>query len=151
MTTIAWDGKTLAADKLVSFGGLPRTVTKIFRVGSVLVGIAGNAAEGYDMIEWVRGGCKAEDFPASQRDKDSWVSCLLVSDRELALYERAPKPIVIEDGFFACGSGRDFAMAAMHIGKSAREAVEIASLFDISTGNGVDVLELSEQVRRIRA
>lgn len=39
------------------------------------------------------------------------------------------------------GSGRDFAIAAMHCGKTAREAVEIASLYENGCGNGVDVLE----------
>ena len=46
----------------------------------------------------------------------------------------------VEDQFAAWGSGRDFALTAMHLGKSAREAVEIACLFENGCGNGVDVL-----------
>ena len=37
---------------------------------------------------------------------------------------------------------RDFALAAMHLGKSAREAVEVACALDVFCGNGIDTLEL---------
>lgn len=40
----------------------------------------------------------------------------------------------VDSAFHAVGSGRDFAIAAMHYGKSAREAVELACLYDVSTG-----------------
>jgi ATP-dependent protease HslVU (ClpYQ) peptidase subunit len=47
-----------------------------------------------------------------------------------------------EDKKTATGSGRDYALAAMHCGKTAREAVEIACLFETGCGNGVDELEV---------
>jgi hypothetical protein len=46
-----------------------------------------------------------------------------------------------EDDFVAVGSGRDYAMAAMALGHTARVGVEIASRFDPGTGNGVDELQ----------
>jgi ATP-dependent protease HslVU (ClpYQ) peptidase subunit len=46
------------------------------------------------------------------------------------------------ESFHALGSGRDFALAAMYLGKNAREAVEIAMEFDLETGKGVDCLEV---------
>lgn len=147
MTCIAWDGKTLAADKRVTFQGLARTVTKIFRVGDAVVGISGNGCEGMDMIQWFLRGSLREEFPASQSDEKTWVSALHVArDGQVDLYERFPTPMRIEDPIFAIGSGRDFALAAMHLGKSAREAVEIACLFQSDCGNGVDVLELSPRI-----
>lgn len=81
MTVIAWDGKTLAADKRVGYGNMHRTTTKIRRVGDALVGCSGSGS---------------------------------------------------------------LAVAAMHLGKSAREAVEIACLYDMNCGNGIDTLELAE-------
>ena len=146
MTIIAWDGKTLAADKQGTWQGLPRTVTKIFRAGDELVGVAGNQCEGYDMVAWVTAGCDPEKFPVNQKDEKLWASCLVIlRDGKIFLYERSPNPCEIEDKFTACGSGRDYAIAAMHLGKSAREAVEIACLFDTGCGNGVDVLDLIEK------
>lgn len=44
MTTIAWDGKMLAADKRMSYGTLTRTVRKVFRIGDALVAGSGSAS-----------------------------------------------------------------------------------------------------------
>ncbi len=94
------------------------------------------------MKQWIVDGMQAEKFPADQRDRDNWQVCILVKDGVLNLFERTPEPIIFEDAFFACGSGRDYAIAAMHLGKSAREAVEIASIYDTGCGNGVTELAL---------
>ena len=144
MTCIAWDGVTLAADKRVTLQGLARTVTKIFRVGDVLVGISGNGAEGMDMVEWVRGGCKPDDFPAMQRDKEAWAATAVFSDAGILLYECTPQPLRIEDKYFAMGSGSDYALAAMHCGRSAYDAVVVACHFDVNCGNGYDTLDLDQ-------
>ena len=42
--------------------------------------------------------------------------------------------------FYAVGSGRDFAIGAMHCGKTPAEAVEIASKYDLKTGMEIDVV-----------
>ena len=141
MTIIAWDGKTLAADKRAVNNGLQRTTTKIFRLADgSLFGACGDLSFCLQMKNWIADGMQSEKFPASQRDKDDWQVCVLVKDGVLHLFERTPEPIIFEDAFYACGSGRDFAIAAMHCGKSAREAVEIASIYDVGCGNGIDEL-----------
>lgn len=143
MTVIAWDGKTLAADKRCTYGSLIRTETKIFRVGGVLCGGSGETSFVNGMIEWVRGGRDLQKFPEHQKSKDDWCSFLVIeADGTPSVYERTPYPIRYEDKFLAIGSGRDFAMAAMHLGKTAKEAVEIASVLDNTCGNGIDALEL---------
>jgi hypothetical protein len=141
MSVIAWDGKTLAADKRAGNGTLYRTVTKIFRVGNCLIGYAGDPAFGEAMRAWIQAGEKIEDFPASQRDKDDWAGTLVIRQSGLIQkYERAPYPITFEDRHHAIGCGRDFALAAMHLGKTAREAVEVAIALDSGCGNGIDTL-----------
>ena len=144
MTCIAWDGKTLAADKRATLSCQYRTTTKIFRLpdGS-LIGVAGNTTEGFDMVEWARNGFKPEDFPQNQRDKDMYVDCLHVRvDGTAWMYQRSPAPMRVEDLQHAIGSGRDYALMAMHLGKTAREAVELAGRFDHNCGNGIDELDL---------
>ena len=85
----------------------------------------------------------AADFPPSQRDKDDWAGMLVIlRDRRIARYERTPYPVFYEDETFAIGCGRDFALAAMHLGKTAREAVEVAIALDSGCGNGIDALTL---------
>lgn len=76
MTTIAWDGATLAADKRAVNNGLFRTTTKIFRVNDRLFGFCGDAAYGNQMLQWIRDGQKVEDFPKEQRDADTWTTTL---------------------------------------------------------------------------
>lgn len=143
MTTIAWDGQTLAADKRAEYGGCIQVVTKIFRAGDCLVGGAGDFSFVLAMVEWVRTGRVAAEYPASQRDKDDWQPVLVIEPSGAAMvYERTSHPIRWERKFGAIGSGKQFALAAMHCGKSAVVAVAVASEFDSGTGNGVDVLRL---------
>ena len=141
MTVVAWDGTTLAADKMTSFGGLHGTTTKVHRIGEVLVAGCGTAALMQEMLRWVEGGCDPEKFPDQQRDSRESVSLLVVrKDGPLHQYETTPWPLVLHNKQWAIGSGRDFAMAAMYLGKTAREAVEIASVLCCDCGNGVDEL-----------
>lgn len=145
MTILAFDGTTLAADKRAVNNGLRRTVTKIFRVDDKLVGFAGDLANGLELVEWVRAGCIISNYPKSQEDKDSWDTLVVIDADGLRVYETRPYAIKFEDPFWACGSGRDYALAAMYLGKNAAEAVEIAGHFEISCGNGVDTLTLGEK------
>lgn len=143
MSVIAWDGKTLAADKRASYGTTILTTTKIFRVGGCLVGYTGDAVFGEQMLAWIRAGANVEDFPAAQRDKDDWCGVLVITpEGKVSRYERVPYPLTYEDKFFAAGSGGDFALAAMHLGKTAREAVELACKLDSGCGNGITELTL---------
>lgn len=141
MSVIAWDGTTLAADKRMSNGTLIRTTTKIFRAREALVGYTGDADCGEAMLAWFEAGANKAEFPETQRDKDLWAGLLVIwEDGTIWKYERTPHPLRLPPQQFAVGSGRDFALAAMHLGKSAAEAVEVAIHFDSGCGNGVDVL-----------
>lgn len=143
MTTIAWDGKTLAADKRFTIGGCAATGTKIFHLEDLLVGFSGSAAQAMEMLAWLEAGEDPEEFPASQRDADDAVAVLVVRKGGwIDVYERTPFPMRIEDKFYAMGSGRDYALAAMHLGKTAREAVEVSCVFEVDCGNGIDELKL---------
>jgi 20S proteasome alpha/beta subunit len=142
MTVIAWDGKTLAADKRSTNMGLIHTVTKIFRVRGALVAIDGDFAQGLLMVEWIRNGCDPDTFPESQSDDDKWTNITVADKDGIHVYEQTPCPIHFEDKIYASGSGRDFALAAMHLGKTAAEACEVASIFHSGCGNGVDSFEV---------
>lgn len=140
MTVIAWDGTTLAADRRSTNAGLIRTVKKIFRVDNKLIGCAGSLSSCMELLNWAHEGFDPKKFPACQRDADDWASMLMIEEGRVYKFERGPIPAEFHDPFVAIGSGRDFAIAAMHCGKSAEEAVEIASLYQCDCGNGVDTL-----------
>lgn len=148
MSVIAWDGKMIAADKQATCAGLRTTVTKLRRVqaepgqfgyGEVMA-VAGDQDSGLMVMLWYEQGADPAKWPACQSDKDAWCRLLVASADGARIFERQPMSLKIEDPFYAHGSGRDYAMAAMACGKSAEEAVLIASRFDNGCGMGVDVV-----------
>lgn len=143
MTVIAWDGKTLAADKLAVNGVTKTTVTKIHRVGGELVGYVGELTAGLELFGWYEAGAVPADFPQSVRDAKGGGSLVVVrSDRTVWKYEGCPMSFRLEGPFCAFGSGDESALIAMDCGKTAKEAVLIASKYNIYCGNGVDTLTL---------
>jgi ATP-dependent protease HslVU (ClpYQ) peptidase subunit len=140
LTCIAWDGKTIAADRMASNGNTKREMRKLQRLANGGVAtFSGLTASGRRLVHWYEGGASIETWPELGEE----YVCLVIFDREgLKFYESAPFPERIEGEFWAFGSGRDFAIAAMACGKSATEAVEIACRFDNGCGMGVDSMEL---------
>jgi hypothetical protein len=131
----------MAGDKRATIGTLIRTTTKIFNVGDALAAYSGDSDFGEEILAWFKDGHKPSLFPAHQRDGDICGGLLVVwNDRSIWKYERTPYPVIFPPQQFAIGSGRDFALAAMHCGKTAREAVQVACEFDSGCGNGIDVL-----------
>jgi ATP-dependent protease HslVU (ClpYQ) peptidase subunit len=148
MTTLAFDGKTFAADKQSTCGSRKATVTKVWKItpkgrkGSVLLGVCGNVVDGLLVKEWVEAGMPVDDKPVIE---DVGAIVVTPTGRILEL-DNSVVPIEIEDSFIAIGSGGNYAMGAMAAGKSAVEAVEIAGRFDPYTGRGVTVVELDDPV-----
>lgn len=142
MTTIAWDGRVLAADSQCEIGSLKFRTRKIGRLkDGRLYGFAGDADYGLAVVAYLNG----ETEKPEHEDKDDWSSFMLIDlEQHIFRLERRFMPIEILEDFHAIGSGRDFAIAAMYLGKSAVEAVKIAALFDSSTGNEVDFIELGK-------
>lgn len=146
MTTIAWDGRTLAADKRTTNSGLVRTVTKLFRANGFMVAVCGDLSQGLEMVEWISRGADPATLPASQRG-ENWSSIVTIdSSGGVRLYEQGAISFKVEDKHFACGSGRDYAMAAMHLGCDAAGAIGVATALDCFTGNGVDTMTLGESL-----
>ena len=146
MTTIAFDGKTVAADTQVSVGYslMPGKTHKYFPLGggSYLLG-AGLMSEIADWAEWIRGG--REGKPPRLRDSSLWlltstgkrkkVSAILKSSGSSYVHLLDVNPP------WAIGSGGEVALGAMGAGATAAEAVKIASRFDAFTNSKVDILE----------
>lgn len=140
MTVIAWDGKTLAADRMVVSGGAKWIATKIHKIGDDLFGTSGCMAIGVARLEWVRQGMQADKYPIAGADE--WGQMLrITSDRRILLYNLNGTPMIFEDRFLAIGSGSDFASAAMHLGATAIEAVRVACDLSSECGSGIDFLE----------
>jgi ATP-dependent protease HslVU (ClpYQ) peptidase subunit len=140
MTVIAWDGKTLAADKQFTSAGLRRTGCKLFRLRDGIVGIEGRTSDALSLLAWLRGNREPTNFPESCKGDDA-PAVLGIINGTIQYWNGSPYPVTYDEPFTATGSGRDYAIAAMHCGKTAAEAVEIASVYDNGCGMGVDTLD----------
>lgn len=139
MTTIAWDGKTLASDTQSTSGGyFKRRAKKIFRLhnGDLFAG-AGNYDDVLAAVEWL------QHRPTQKPTLKDFVGILIKAiDGKAYKLEEGLMEAPIHEGFFAIGTGRDFAVMAMYLGKSAREAVELAILFDSQSGGEIETIEV---------
>jgi 20S proteasome alpha/beta subunit len=133
MTTIAWDGKTLAADSRATSSGMPYKAIKIFRLddGAIFAG-SGDYGQVCVVKDWVE--CS---IGKSRPVADDFAGLYVAANGEAYRLESSLIMLPLHEQFHAIGSGRDFAMAAMHCGRSAREAVEIAAIYDVFTGGDV--------------
>jgi ATP-dependent protease HslVU (ClpYQ) peptidase subunit len=140
VTVIVWDGKTLAADKRSTLANLPHTTTKIARAGDgSLIGVAGDTTMCRKLREWYLAGADKDKYP----DPDNKCDMVVITpDKRVLLFMSVAEPVQIEDEWFVTGSGRDFALSALHFGCDASKAVEFASRLDVTCGNGVDALTL---------
>lgn len=144
MTVIAWDGKTIAADKQSTNGGMKILTNKLVRLdnGTVLAS-TGSTDSGRALIDWyIRSDGKKDEWPKCQQDKDRWAYLVVATPKGVHWYEQECVLIPVVGPFQAWGSGQDFAMAAMAMGATAKEAVELANSLSSTCGMGVDVVEL---------
>ena len=137
MTTIAWDGTYLAADKLM--GGW-QTVDKIFQVGpdSWMAG-CGDYCQIVEVAAWLRAGSPADDKPAVDGDSDYF---LIEKGRLYWLTVPYLRRVKSNQKFAAIGSGQHVALGALAAGADAKTSVKIASTFDPNTGKGITVIKV---------
>lgn len=144
MTVIAWDGKTLAADKQGTSCGLKITLTKIKKLeNGAVVAWTGKNEHGIELSRWYLDGADPEKWPAYQGTED-WTRLIVADKGKVFSFEQRPVPQPVEDPIQAWGCGRDFALGAMALGANAVGAVEIASRFADGCGMGVDAFDVSQ-------
>lgn len=149
MTTVAFDGTTLAADSLVTDNwGMKDSVCKILKGKDF---VAGGAGERSKIMKWWK---VAKDmsfdellqygYPDYDSEKND--PALLIAHKTpcSGVFKHSGGGFVLcGRSFHAVGSGRDYALAAMHLGKTATEAVQIAMLFDNTTGGEIDTVQVT--------
>lgn len=144
MTTIAWDGRTLAADTQSTWRGVrDGHATKIARRGRIFAGSAGNAVICRRLLDWFRAGMIGHPPPAGHKDADSWSTLCIFGLGDLVVTYGPDGWEAVRSGTYALGSGCDFAAGALSAGCDARRAVEIAMLHDTSSGGEITVLTVN--------
>ena len=144
MTTIAFDGKTMACDTRVVCGSnCYNTDTKIYENDFAVIGVAGDAGVGAMLID-----CSCI-LLAKHYDFD-FEALVYVKDAEkvykVAFYKSwgcaLSSVIPVADSFAAVGSGSPYALAAMYLGNTATHAITVAAQFDTNTGGKIITKQL---------
>jgi ATP-dependent protease HslVU (ClpYQ) peptidase subunit len=138
MTTVVYRDGIMASDTQLSRGNLKNRFKKTFKFkdGS-LFGISGELISCMRIKDWFASDMKGE--PPQFAD-DNAAECMLVNKHGLFLIDGELYPIEMEDGFLAIGSGAPYALSAMSCGKTALEALEIASEWDAGTSAPFNVM-----------
>lgn len=141
MTTIVYcrKSRTMASDRrVISDSGLVcHPVTKIGRAkDGALLAVSGGIAGLSILKTWWESG-SAGLIP----EMGGCDACVVKPDGSVWWLQQSVLT-VCEDEFIVLGSGGKVAIGALAAGASAKEAVEIASRFDIYTGDGVNTLIL---------
>lgn len=138
MTTIATDGKTMAADTRLSGSYIEQfEAVKLFRIGGVVYGVAGEDwSHCMAYVDWVKGG-RSEDCKPTNASE---FNALFVENGKVYLEGASLRPI--ENGSLnAIGSGKSFAMGAMLAGATPAQAVKIAMKLDPITGGKIRTMK----------
>lgn len=154
MTTIATDGRTIAADRMVVYGGEERAryAERKVRVdgGVAVVASAGKPAVCEAVATWLVNreatGILDQPFPDAAVGGHAFGVLVAMGDNRGGVRwmfvnedDRAPRPIGLP---FALGTGERWALGAMLAGASPERAVEIAIECDLFSGGGVDVVDV---------
>lgn len=145
MTTIAWDGKTLAADTLITCDGEREGYgPKIWRFGPLLIAGDGSRALCLAFRSWVVGGLKGA-CPIGGPEREANGLVVMPNGRVVCWGYNGPWDVRLPT--YALGSGGRIAQAALHLGKTAEEAVRFAIEHDTGSGGEVTVLSLRPRAR----
>jgi hypothetical protein len=157
LTTIAFDGETLAADRMVTVRGLKYPGEKLYHSpAGWAMAYAFDGARALRGITALRNMSFAdliagtyEDLAEGEREGASIIAInhsgegYYLADK---VFTPIPNKIVTPSGavVFACGSGCHVAIGAMMAGASAIKAVDIACSVHADSGFGVDSIRVSE-------
>jgi hypothetical protein len=150
VTVIAYRSGIIAADSRETTasddGGISvATCLKLFRkrVGKrdVVIGTAGGTYAGMIFVDWYGTGKPVPaSFDVLNLEEDFEV---IILDRGIVYTaNHLCRPVEVIDPFVAIGCGRKAALAAMHLGRSARVACEVACKVDPLCGEPVYTMSM---------
>ncbi|MBL8644021.1 MAG: hypothetical protein JNK21_08800 [Rhodospirillaceae bacterium] len=136
MTTIATDGKVMAADSRLTGDYIDQfNSTKLYAVNGEIVGTCGTASEGLAYIQWL------QDSKAAPKLSDKFEALHLTRGGIFSVDRNLVRIRVAKVS--AIGSGCGYAMGAMLAGASPGKAVQIAAKLDPHTGGKIVTMKLS--------
>lgn len=138
MTTIAWDGKTLAVDSMVTSGDVitgTNEVKLFLDVGRFkAVAISGCIVQLLPLLDWIRSG---EDGTPPKMDESDSIMCVTEKGKLLTFWHGYSSTGQHSKGVSSGGNGWQLALGAMDAGASAVEAIKIACKRNCYTGGKI--------------
>jgi ATP-dependent protease HslVU (ClpYQ) peptidase subunit len=136
MTTIAARFSTLeiAADSMCSSDDSFYLVEKLRKGKNSIYGACGDWDK---ILKFYAALERGEDL-----DSDCDITVMELRNDGLWIYEGTIIPAKIKNDFWAIGTGANYAIAAMHLGKTPLEAVKIACKYDTSSTEPIDYMTL---------
>jgi hypothetical protein len=131
MTTIAFDGKTMAADKQTSGGYIEGSVTKICKINGSVYAAAGGMEEMEEFFAWIKNGGDKPTIKDFEGLEAKGKNCWWYGEKLMRCKTTVPAAI---------GSGTRFAIGAMMAGADAKTAVNISAKLDPHTGCGIKTI-----------
>ncbi|MFP9529109.1 hypothetical protein [Pectobacterium brasiliense] len=159
MTTIAWDGRTLAADSQSNLNGAVCSLKeqKIFKPFSgeewkvygetvLAIGVSGDCGAECELIDALSGA--GLDYKTQFQPSFDFAALLIVSAERVYVVakdeDKTAPAISPQFGAYAIGSGAMIARTAMHLGKRAIEAVQTAIEMDLYTGGDISSFSVEQ-------
>lgn len=151
MTTIVYKDGVIAADSQVTAGEARKfRCEKIYQVVvhglPAIVGLAGGAFDGLAFLDWLMGD-KPEP-PQRLIDGEADFTAIVLNKHGLFEYDKWCRPDKVLERFYAVGSGASAALGAMHMGATARQAVEVACKIDPFSGGPIVEMSLPKRTKR---
>ena len=149
MTTIACDGKNLAADGRTTTGPelIHNTTNKLVLRPGLILAFTGYAAGLRPLTAWVEAGADPAQYPPGL--SDGCVVWMFSRKFKTPMIQHGNVPYFVPTPWrHAIGSGREYAMGAMDMGASAQDAIKVASRHDLSTGGKITMINVREHLRR---
>lgn len=150
MTTIAYKDGVMASDSRCTYDDwtlgkcvkLYRAKSKVDPVkGDVVVGTAGHSSAALLFLDWLEVGGEPRLHDRGVNEMTEF-ECLIMHKSGLWIADRLCRLELLEEEFWAAGSGRQAALSAMHCGKSAVDAVRMAIRLDPFSGGRVVTMTL---------
>lgn len=143
MTTIAYDGNTIAVDKQMTEGSIKSKIDKLHKYeDDIWVAFCGDLEHCYQAIAYLNNDCK-DDF--DDEDLDYTLVFFNSRTKKCRVYSKKNTFIEVYPPY-AVGSGAMSAMTAMYMGLNAPDAVNMAAKVDVFTGMGIDYIDANKKV-----
>jgi ATP-dependent protease HslVU (ClpYQ) peptidase subunit len=144
MTTIVTDGKTIAADSLVTYGherGAGKVEKIVVRDGRIYA-LGGLGCMMAALIEWHKAGADPRNTPPCTSEI-GW-DLIVIDAGGIVRYSSAAPYAAPVHAPWGLGQGAEFALGAIYAGASPKEAVEIACRLSTTSGLPVKVVDIAE-------